>query len=174
MVVSGLFIAALLNVITGAFLKLVYPGLMRVNTGAMDWSLPAVLGAVLALILFPYRSFRRLPFWLLVSAGAVAGISSVIVTMTTEPPIGRAHISIAIALSAFVVAGTLKAIAAAAFMRPPTTDDVAQGAVEMAVGMAGAVVFGALGAAAGGGKSGDADFCAGGGSFGGGGASGAW
>lgn len=173
--VYGLIAAGLLNAAAGGFLQFVYPKLMRVNSGSMDWSVPAFLGAILALALFPYRSVRRLPGWLTAIGVAVAGSSSVLVTLATEPPIGRAHSSIALALGAFVVSGTLKAMVAAALVRKPTGREVEQAAVELFVGAAGAVVFGALGGAVGGtAEAGDGVFDSGGGAFGGGGASGSW
>lgn len=172
MVVAGIIALGLATTGIGLFLNVVYAELMRTNTGEFDWAVPLFLGVVLALAIFPWFGWRRLPKAVAVVMSVVAAGSTAVVVFMTEPPIGRAHPSILIAMCALATAVTLRAMAVIQAVRKPTADEVADAVVSTAI----ACVFSAAGAAVGEVVSSatDVDFTPGGGSFGGGGASGSW
>jgi hypothetical protein len=170
----GLVVLAVLDTAIALFLPY-YGELMRTNTGPMDWSVPVFLGILLTFVFFPYTRIRTLPRGPAVIVAAIAIASSVFVVLAYQPPIARHHISVLLALCAFGVAGTLKAMGWAAAMRKPTEDEVANAVVGFAIEAAVTVVFGAAGAVVSHvAENVDIDFTPGGGAFGGGGATGSW
>jgi hypothetical protein len=170
----GLVVLAALNTLIVLFL-LKYAEMMLTSTGSMDWFLPVFLGILFTFVFFPYERIRTLPRAPAVIVAAIAVAAAVFVVLAYQPPIARQHISILLALCAFAVAGTLKAMGWAAAMRKPTEDEVANAVVGFAIETAVCVVFGAAGAVVSHvAESVDVDFTPGGGSFGGGGATGSW
>lgn len=170
----GVAVLAALETLIAMFLP-AYGESMQTNTGPVDWAVPVFLGVLFTFVFFPYTRIRMLPRGPAVIVSTIAIAATVFIVLAFQPPIARQHISILLALCAFAVAGTLKAMGWGAAMRKPTEDEVANAVVGFAIEAAVGVVFGAAGAVVSHIAEGaDVDFTPGGGSFGGGGATGSW
>lgn len=173
-IAAGLASCALLRFI----LTVPYAALMRTNTGPSDWAIAPVVAAILALVMFPYggaaRILRDRAACALAAVVAAAGaLTCAVIVRANEPAIAASHVTVVAMLSAFSVAVMLKAMWATLTFRVPTRDELVAGLGSAAVEVAVSAAFSAAGAATGGGDSGET-FASGGGSFGGGGATGSW